>query len=233
VARYRDDRSVSYSGDACHLPAPAHTGSQAGVGPPARGAVASCRAEAPATDRWPKARAQQERKVARRCRKVGAPRSATASPPPGASASSLSFAPRPEWIGNPVASLVSTSAAGFPHPANPRSLSVDCTQYRGRADDSDPAQLVALCWKCDRSWRRNFGSCCKPPPFSLSIPSFGTPQAGSDKRAGSPARGDTRQTPDARAGSAGLSRGRVTHQTRAAPRRLPSPRFWAQPFPSY
>jgi hypothetical protein len=92
---------------------------------------------------------------------------------------------------------------------------------------------VALCWKCDRSWRRNFGSCCKPPPFSLSIPSFGTPQAGSDKRAGSPARGDTRQTPDARAGSAGLSRGRVTHQTRAAPRRLPSPRFWAQPFPSY
>jgi hypothetical protein len=45
-----------------------------------------------------------------------------------------------------------------PRPANPHSLSVG-THYRGRADDSDPAQLVALCWKCDRateltSWRR-------------------------------------------------------------------------------
>ncbi len=48
MARYRGDRRVSHGGDACHLPAPAHTGSQAGVGPPARGAVASCRAEAPA-----------------------------------------------------------------------------------------------------------------------------------------------------------------------------------------
>jgi hypothetical protein len=71
--------------------------------------------------------------VARRCRKVGAPRSATASPPPG----------------NRIASLASTSAADFPHPADPCSLSVDCTQYRGRADDSDPAQLVALGWKRD------------------------------------------------------------------------------------
>jgi hypothetical protein len=34
--------------------------------------------------------------------------------------------------------------------------SAGCTEYRGRADDSDPAQLVALCWNCDRNRARGF-----------------------------------------------------------------------------
>src|SRR6185436_1960631 len=58
--------------------------------------------------------------------------------------------------------------------------------------------------------------------------------AGSDKRAGSPARGDgTRQTPNARAGSAGLSRGCVTVKLGLRPEGLSSPRLWAQPFPLF
>jgi hypothetical protein len=63
--------------------------------------------------------------VARRCRKVGAPRSATSSPPPG----------------NRIVSLAGTAAADFPRPANPRSLSVGNTQYRGRATIPIPRRL--------------------------------------------------------------------------------------------
>jgi hypothetical protein len=51
--------------------------------------------------------------------------------------------------GNRIASLSSTSAADFPHPANPPLAISRLHPIPGRADDSAPAQLVALCWNCD------------------------------------------------------------------------------------